>query len=117
MGLCSDSTSYYRLFGPCLDFSLIPCEEKKTVSVLVEGTGFPPIRIEWDLPPAPFTTLEAVKGADRPFLMSINQVILIQVTDAKKRGFVIFFNKHFPLYFIFKSIFRGMSCGLPGQPL
>ena len=29
MGLCSDSTSYYRVFGPCLDFSLIPCEEKK----------------------------------------------------------------------------------------
>ena len=27
MGLCSDSTSYYRVFGPCLDFSLIPCEE------------------------------------------------------------------------------------------
>jgi len=45
MGLCSDSTSYYRVFGPCLDFSLIPCEEKKAVSVLVEETGFPPIRI------------------------------------------------------------------------
>ena len=51
MGLCSDSTSYYRVFGPCLDFSLIPCEEKKAVSVLVEETGFPPIRIEWGLSP------------------------------------------------------------------
>ena len=35
-------------------------------------------------------TLEAVKGGDRPFLMSINQVTLFQVTGAKKRGFVIF---------------------------
>ena len=42
-------------------------------------------------------TLEAMKGADRPFLMSINQVTLIQVTDAKMRGFVIFVYKYFPL--------------------
>ena len=24
----ADSTSYYRVFGLCLDFSLMPCEEK-----------------------------------------------------------------------------------------
>ena len=44
-------------------------------------------------------TLEAVKGADRPFLMSINQVTLIQVTDAKTRGFVILVYKYFPFIF------------------
>ena len=35
-------------------------------------------------------TLEAMKGADGPFLMSFNQVALIQVTDNKKRACEIF---------------------------
>ena len=47
MGLCSDSPSYYRLFGSCLDFILIPCEEKKQVQFWCIQTVFPPIRIEW----------------------------------------------------------------------
>jgi len=34
MGLCSDSTSYYRVFGSCLDFSLSP------VSALVGVNSF-----------------------------------------------------------------------------
>ena len=34
MGLCSYSTSYYGVFGPCLDISLIP------VSVLVYPVSF-----------------------------------------------------------------------------
>ena len=34
------------------------------------------------------STLEAMEGADRTFLMSINQVIFIQVTDAKMKGSV-----------------------------
>ena len=40
MGLCSDSTTDYTVFGPCLDFSLIPCEEKKAVSVFGGGDQF-----------------------------------------------------------------------------
>ena len=40
MGLCSDSTNYYRMFGPCLDFNLIPCEEKRAFSVLVGVNSF-----------------------------------------------------------------------------
>ena len=43
------------------------------------------------------STLEAMEGADRTFLMSINQVIFIQVTDAKMRGSVISVYKYFPL--------------------
>ena len=61
-------------------------------------------------------TLEAMKGADRPFLMSINQVTLIQVTDAEMRGFMIFLCKYVPTYFNYIYIFRGMACGLPAQP-
>ena len=38
--LCSDRTSYYRGFGPCLDFSLITSEEKKHFSVLVYPHSF-----------------------------------------------------------------------------
>ena len=41
------------------------------------------------------STLEAMEGADRTFLMSINQVK--QVTDAKIRGSVISVYKYFPL--------------------
>ena len=44
MGLSSDSTSYYRVFGPCLDFSLIPCEEKKLFQFWCILTVFRPIR-------------------------------------------------------------------------
>ena len=52
MGLCSDSTtSYYRVFGPCLDFSLIPCEEKKQFQFWCILTVFPPIRIKRALLP------------------------------------------------------------------
>ena len=51
MGLCSDSTSYYRMFGPCLDPSFIPCEEKKQFQFCCILTVFPPIRIESALPP------------------------------------------------------------------
>ena len=43
------------------------------------------------------STLEAMEGADRTLLMSINQVIFIQVTDAKMRGSVISVYKYFPL--------------------
>ena len=43
------------------------------------------------------STSEAMEGADRTFLMSINQVIFIQVTDAKMRGSVISVYKYFPL--------------------
>ena len=44
VSLGSDSTSYYRVFGPCLDFSLIPCEEKKAVSVLLDRVGSYPAK-------------------------------------------------------------------------
>ena len=50
-GICYDSTSYYRVFGPCLDVSLIPCEEKMLCHFWCIRTVFPPIRIEWILPP------------------------------------------------------------------
>ena len=43
------------------------------------------------------STLEAMEGADRTLLMSINQVIFIQVTDAKMRASVISVYKYFPL--------------------
>ena len=50
MGLCSDSTSYCKVFGPCLDPSFIPCEEKKQFQFCCILTVFP-IRIESALPP------------------------------------------------------------------
>ena len=35
MGLCSDSTSYYRVCGPCLDFKSYSLWGEKALSVLV----------------------------------------------------------------------------------
>ena len=51
--------------------------------------------------------------------MSINQVIFIQVTDAKMRGYLRFLFMNIFLYIIlfWLYIFRGMSCGLPAKPL
>ena len=51
MGLCSDSTGYYRVFGPCLDFSLIPYEEKKLFQFCCILTVFRPIRRGFAPPP------------------------------------------------------------------
>ena len=56
MSLCSDSTCYYRVFGPSLDFKVISCEEKKLCQFcciltvfrpIRRGCAPPPIRIDW----------------------------------------------------------------------
>ena len=49
IGLCSDSTSYYRVFGPCL--SSIPCEEKTLFQFWCILTVFHPIRRGFASPP------------------------------------------------------------------
>ena len=51
MGLRSDCNNYYRVFDPCLDFSFIPCEEKKLCQFWCILTVLPPIRIGGGLPP------------------------------------------------------------------
>ena len=42
MGICSDSSSYYRVFGSCFEFSRIPCEEKKLFQFWCILTVFSP---------------------------------------------------------------------------